>query len=399
MDAVGCIRVRGRLDVEGEDRVTEPATGARAVRTVAFRPDGGVLASGGDDRSVRLWRVAEGNQLAKFTGHAGSVRSVAFSPDGGVLASAGDDGSVRLWDPSTGEQLAVLTGHVGSVCSVAFGPNAKVLASGGTDETLRTWAIASGAQIAILRSKPSAFISYTQEDRPIVDQLRHKLLNSGMDVWSDDQIPIGASIPARIDNAIRGSDIVFVLISPKSGDSLWFNAELAIAIAARGRDPAKVVVPVLVGDQEQIPPLLRDISWLDINSEDDMGRRLSELTQLLSMHESSPLLRTSHDVGAAIDLIEIERSAINRSAKAHDEKLIERELVLRTDLTRWMVVVAITLLAVGGIILAFADHMLSAGIVTTLNFGILAMLVAYTVRRREPQESALNHKDDDERAR
>ena len=70
---------------------------AKPVLSVAFSPDGQVLASGSEDRTVRLWRTADGAPLAAFAGHAHSVSTVAFSPDGQVLASASDDGTIRLW--------------------------------------------------------------------------------------------------------------------------------------------------------------------------------------------------------------------------------------------------------------------------------------------------------------
>eukprot|EP00961_Rhodomonas_salina_P108350 1458719-Rhodomonas_salina.1 len=113
-----------------------------AVTSVAFSPGGKVLASGSDDRTIRLWSPETGQSLVSpLARHSDWVRSVIFSPDGTILASGSDDRSVLLWDTKTGlpSTQQALTGHANPVTSVAISPEGDKLASGSWDKTILLW--------------------------------------------------------------------------------------------------------------------------------------------------------------------------------------------------------------------------------------------------------------------
>src|SRR5436305_371989 len=81
------------------------------VKSVAFDPKGGTLASGSADQTVKLWAMRSGKLLRTLEGHKQEVYSVLFDATGQTLASGSADGTVKLWEYGGGKLLRTLEGH------------------------------------------------------------------------------------------------------------------------------------------------------------------------------------------------------------------------------------------------------------------------------------------------
>jgi DNA-binding beta-propeller fold protein YncE len=134
------------VDIQAPDDVadidiSEPIEFAEPIQSVAYSPDGQLLAAGAIDGSIRLWDTDNpGVELFSIPGHTNRVRSVAFSPDGSWLASGSDDTSVLVWSTADPTGLPeILFGHEDWVRSVAFSPDSQLLASGSDDYSVRLW--------------------------------------------------------------------------------------------------------------------------------------------------------------------------------------------------------------------------------------------------------------------
>ena len=133
-----------------------------AAHSVAFSPDGNILASGGRGGRVLLWDTNRGRLKQFMLRHAGTVWSLAFSPDGNTLAAATEGGYVYIYDVSnlrSVERKHRLRAHSERAWSVAFSPDGEFLASSGGDALVRLWDYETGRAKKTLRGHEEQVLS------------------------------------------------------------------------------------------------------------------------------------------------------------------------------------------------------------------------------------------------
>ncbi|MEC4984371.1 MAG: NB-ARC domain-containing protein [Oscillatoria sp. PMC 1068.18] len=129
--------------------------------SLAFSPDGEKLVSSSLDKTIKIWSVNTGQCLKTITGHTAWVWSVVFSPDSKFIASGSDDTTIKLWSADTGEEIRTLVGHSSKVLSVAFSPNSQIIASGSADQTIKLWNLETGECLKTLTGHNNAIWTVT----------------------------------------------------------------------------------------------------------------------------------------------------------------------------------------------------------------------------------------------
>ena len=129
--------------------------GMELVNSVAYSPDGKILASGSNDWTIRIWDVENRKDIKTLGGHAGPVNSVAFSQDGETIVSGSDDG-IRVWNVENWSDKILYKKENAGIVNVMYSPDGKTLTSLSKNGEIESWDLTSGEkQWSILGYKKS----------------------------------------------------------------------------------------------------------------------------------------------------------------------------------------------------------------------------------------------------
>eukprot|EP01113_Clastostelium_recurvatum_P001902 TRINITY_DN10784_c0_g1_i5.p1 TRINITY_DN10784_c0_g1~~TRINITY_DN10784_c0_g1_i5.p1 ORF type:complete len:772 (-),score=261.72 TRINITY_DN10784_c0_g1_i5:16-2331(-) len=215
------------------------------MNTIAYSPDGLLIASGGDDSKVKLWNTRTGFCFVTFSEHNSAISAIQFGPRVGhqVVFSASLDGTVRafdliryrnfriftaptpvqfgslavdqsgdivcagtvdtyeifVWSVQTGKLLEVLAGHEGPVSGLAFSSSLPYLASSSWDRTCRLWDVYEGKKAREKLELSSDVLAVAM--RPDGKELCTSSLDGSLTFWDIENATITATIEGRNDIA------------------------------------------------------------------------------------------------------------------------------------------------------------------------------------------------------
>lgn len=176
--ATGCNRTAQIFDVRDgtpiaklEDKHAE-RDGDLYIRSVCFSPDGEYLATGAEDKLIRVWNIKSKTITRIFQGHEQDIYSLDFSHTGRYIASGSGDRTVRMWDMQNGQCVLTLTIADG-VTTVAISPDGRYVAAGSLDKTVRVWDTSTGFLVERLEApdghKDSVYsVAFTPDGKDLV---------------------------------------------------------------------------------------------------------------------------------------------------------------------------------------------------------------------------------------
>ncbi|KAG6907765.1 hypothetical protein DXG01_007478 [Tephrocybe rancida] len=188
--ATGCNRTAQIYDVKTGAKICVLAddsvgkSGDLYIRSVRFSPDGKLLATGAEDRQIRIWDIAKKRIRNIFVGHTQEIYSLDFSLDGRFIISGSGDKTARIWDMHDDSSKVLTINDTDSlnndagVTSVAISPSGQLVAAGSLDTIVRIWDVSTGALLERLRGhRDSVYsVAFTPDGRGLVSGSLDKTL-------------------------------------------------------------------------------------------------------------------------------------------------------------------------------------------------------------------------------
>ena len=174
----------------------------RGVWDCQFSPIDRVLATSSGDKTIKLWSLADFSCVRTFQGHQASVLRVRFLKTGLQLVSAGGDGLIKLWTIRTNECESTLDGHTNKIWALDMSPDGRTVVSGGADSKLAVWEDNTQIVEDERRAKEAETILL---DQKLANHMRHREYGKALEIalQVDKPMQVLKVITAIIENDLK----------------------------------------------------------------------------------------------------------------------------------------------------------------------------------------------------
>ncbi|RUL87289.1 serine/threonine-protein kinase [Tautonia sociabilis] len=284
----------------------EPAGHLDEAWSAAFSPNGRYLATGSDDtdepQTLKLWEVQTGRLVLGWKAHPATVSALAFRPDGGALASAGLEARehLRLWEPETGTLIAELIGHTDRVRTVAFSPDGRLLASSGSDRTVRLWDGADGSPLDVLSGPTETVrqVAFSPDGRSLA------CCDNGGEVWMWDLATrVGRVVLSRSDTYTSlafSPDGLLLAVADEGGSVTLLDGTTLTILSTLRVDDGRILSlafspdsrALAIAGESRAVRVWDPVACLEVLSLDELG---SQVNDLAFSPDGRILVSCSHD--------------------------------------------------------------------------------------------------------
>lgn len=295
-------------------------------QSMAFSPDGKTLAIS-VGRGISLWDVAGRQVRSRLDGHADTVKAVEFSIDGTLLVSGSEDVTVRLWNPDSGETLHVLKGHQNEIHGVAISPDGSQIASCSGDflnsnpGEIMVWDTKTAELLKTIQTDQSNDVEYSPDGSLLLGTD-----GKGVSVWDTKSWEQKRRI-----SPFEGFDFEYEQVSVSSDGRL---------VAACGLSIDSIIADVATGEVVKELPQMRDLAFAPTATVLVGGDRDTQLqfvdTSALAKAGANSTSGTSEAAGELIEPSVPIIATRMRQAIANDNmEMLQRVLDRHPDSVRW----------------------------------------------------------------
>lgn len=177
-----------------------------------------------------------------------------------------------------------------------------------------------------------AWITYTFQDKDLVDKLTKILVSSNIEVLNEtSEIKPGDNIIETIYNILSSADIFFIVLSKNSNQGKWQNAEIGMIVSEIRNNPHKKIIPVLTKSGIKIPPFIDQYQYMILENREDLNVKFAKFIGALKLHSANDEYhnyeKIYHDITGSMDKLLKNEKIMYEQVQKRKNKILHLVLI------------------------------------------------------------------------